>query len=161
MPTLTLNTLYVFFFISHRRRRIEHVNVTRHPTADWVWRQVLEATPWGQAPRFLIRDRCYGDHFVARAKRFGIAAVLTPAHVPKANAIAERVVGTLRRDCVDHIIPLSERHLPQVLLEYVDYYNATRPGYIPSEILTCGWRAPAGCARSRPMSALALDVSRV
>lgn len=129
VPTLTLSTLYVFFFISHGRRRIEHINVTSHPTAEWVWRQVIEATPWGTKPRYLIRDRdrSYGGDFIARAKSIGIKTVLTPVHAPQANAIAERVVGTLRRECVDHIIPLNERHLRTVLLEYVDYYNATRP----------------------------------
>ena len=129
VPTLTLNTLYVFFVISHDRRRIEHFNVTRHPTADWVWRQLIEATPWGTRPRFLIRDRdrAYGGDFVARARRIGIETVLTPVRAPQANAVAERVIGTLRRECVDHIIPLSEQHLRAVLREYVDYYNATRP----------------------------------
>ena len=81
VPTITLGTLYVLFFVSHGRRRIEHVNVTGHPTAEWVWRQVIEATPWGAKPRFLIRDRdrSYGGDFIARAKRIGIATVLTPA----------------------------------------------------------------------------------
>ncbi len=129
VPTLTLSTLYVFFFISHGRRRIEHINVTSHPSAEWVWRQVIEATPWGGKPRFLIRDRdrSYGGNLIARAKRIGITTVLTPVRAPKANAVAERVIGTLRRECVDHIIPLSERHLRAVLLEYAAYYNATRP----------------------------------
>ncbi len=129
VPTLSLSTLYVFFLISHGRRRIEHINVTKHPNAQWVWRQLIEATPWGTSPRFLIRDRdrSYGGDFVARARAIGIRTVLTPVRAPKANAIAERVVGTLRRECVDHIIPLSERHLRSVLIEYVEYYNATRP----------------------------------
>ncbi|MDA0352320.1 MAG: integrase core domain-containing protein [Chloroflexi bacterium] len=129
VPTLTLSTLYVFFVISHDRRRIEHFNRTRHPTADWVWRQLMEATPWGVGPRFLIRDRDrnYGGDFVARARRIGIETVLTPVRAPQANAVAERVIGTLRRECVDHIIPLSEQHLRAVLREYGDYYNATRP----------------------------------
>ena len=80
-------------------------------------------------PRFLIRDRdrAYGGDFVLRAKRIGIQTVLTPVRAPKANAVAERVVGTLRRECVVHIIPLGERHLRSVLREYVDYYNTTRP----------------------------------
>ncbi len=73
------------------------------------------------------RDRSYGGAFIARARRIGIKTVLTPVCAPKANAIAERVVGTPRRECVDHIIPLSERHLRVVLVEYVEYYNATRP----------------------------------
>ena len=90
---------------------------------------MIEATPWGRRPRFLIRDRdrAYGGDLIARAKSLGIRTVLTPVHAPKANAIAEWVVGTLRRECVDHIIPLNEWHLRTVLLEYVDYYNATRP----------------------------------
>ncbi len=129
LPTLTLKTVYVFFLISHGRRRIEHVNVTSHPTADWVWRQLIEATPWGKHPRFLIRDRdrAYGGAFIARAKRIGIKTVLTPVHAPKANAVAERLVGTLRRECLDHIISLSEQHVRSVLAEYVRYYNSTRP----------------------------------
>ena len=73
------------------------------------------------------RDRSYGGSFIARARRIGIETVLTPVRAPKANAIAERVIGTLRRECVDHIIPLNGRHLRTVLLECVAYYNATRP----------------------------------
>ena len=129
VPTLTMSTLYVFFVVSHDRRHIEHFNVTRHPTAEWVWQQMIEATPWNRRPRFLIRDRdrAYGGDFIARAKRIGIQTVLTPVHAPQANAVAERMVGTFRRECVDHIIPLSEQHLRGVLREYVGYYNATRP----------------------------------
>ncbi len=129
VPTVLFRTLYVLFFVSHDRRRIEHINVTAHPTAPWVWRQVIEATPWGGRPRFLIRDRdrSYGGDFIAKARRIGIETVLTPIRAPQANGIAERLVGTLRRDCTDHIIPLGERHLRRVLLEYVAYYNATRP----------------------------------
>ena len=129
VPTVLFQTLYVLFFISHDRRRIEHINVTAHPNAAWVWRQVIEATPWGRGPRFLIRDRdrSYGGDFIARASAIGIETVLTPIRAPQANGIAERLIGTLRRDCTNHIIPLSERHLRSVLLEYVAYYNATRP----------------------------------
>ena len=129
VPTVLFQTLYVLFFISHDRRRIEHINVTAHPNAAWVWRQVIEATPWGRGPRFLIRDRdrSYGGDFIAKARAIGIETVLTPIRAPQANGIAERLIGTLRRDCTNHIIPLSERHLRRVLLEYVAYYNATRP----------------------------------
>ncbi len=92
-----MRTLYVVVFISHGRRHIVHVNVTRHPTAAWVWRQLIEATPWGSQPRFLIRDRdrSYGADFVAKANRLGIRTVLTPVRAPNANAVAERVIGTL------------------------------------------------------------------
>jgi len=100
LPTVIFHTLYVFFFIAHDRRRIVHLNVTAHPTAEWVWRQLIAATPWGDQPRYLIRDRdrCYGDAFIPRAARIGIQTLLTPVQAPKANAIAERVVGTLRRE---------------------------------------------------------------
>ena len=126
--TLTVKTLYVFFFITHARRRIVHFNVTAHPTAPWVWRQLLEATPWGQQPRYLIRDRdrSYGGAFIYKARAIGIKTVLTAVRAPKANAIAERVVGTLRRECLDHLIIVNERHLRLLLREYVAHYNHVR-----------------------------------
>ena len=129
MQTLPFRTFYVFVLISHDRRRLVHWNVTRHPTQAWVWQQIREATPWGVHPRFLIRDRdrCYGGDFVRRAAAMGITTVLSPVRAPQANAIAERVIGTLRRDCLDHVLVLSERHLRHVLQEYVEYYNTTRP----------------------------------
>ena len=129
VQTLTLRTFYVFFVISHDRRRILHWNVTAHPTAPWVWRQIIAATPWNTAPRFLIRDRDrnYGGHFVPKAAALGIETILTPVRAPKANAIAERVIGTIRRECLDHLIVLTERHLRRVLREYVASYNDTRP----------------------------------
>ena len=129
VQTLWLQTIYVIVFIAHDRRRIVHVNVTRHPTAEWVWRQLIEATPWADQPRHLIRDRdrCYGADFIARATRIGIHTVLTPVRAPNANAIAERVIGTLRRECLDHLIVLNERHLLRLLQQYVVHYNAKRP----------------------------------
>ena len=129
VQTVTLRTLYVIVFIAHERRRIVHISVTRHPTAEWVWRQLLEATPWGVHPRHLIRDRdrCYGSDFVARALRIGIHTILAPVRAPNANAVAERLIGTLRRECLDHMVVLNERHLARVLHEYVDHYNAARP----------------------------------
>ena len=118
MQTLTFRTLYVFAVIDHGRRRIRHWNVTEHPIAPWIWRQMIEATAWGEQPGFLIRDRdrSYGGDFIARARRIGIA-----------NAIAERVIGTLRRECLDHVIAVNERHLRRVLGEYVQHHNAMRP----------------------------------
>jgi len=103
VPTLFLHTLYVFFFIEHGRRQLVHFNVTAHPTADWVWRQLIAATPWGRQPRFLIRDRdaCFGGYFIARARAIGIEVVLTPFRCPQANGIAERMVGTFRQQCLD------------------------------------------------------------
>ena len=129
VQTLTFRTLYVFVVIDHGRRRIRHWNVTEHPIAPWIWRQMIEATAWGQQRGFLIRDRdrSYGGDFIARARRIGIETILTPVRAPNANAIAERVIGTLRRECLDHIIAVNERHLRRVLGEYVQHQNAMRP----------------------------------
>ena len=129
VQTLMLRTVYALVFITHGRRRVIHVNVTRHPTAQWIWRQVVEATPWGAQPRYLIRDhdRSYGNDFIQRAARIGITTIVSPIRAPNANAVAERVIGTLRRECLDHMIVLNERHLLQVLREYVEHYNRKRP----------------------------------
>jgi len=106
-----------------------HVNVTANPTATWVWRQIIEATPWSNKPRHLLRDRdaVYGHDFRQRARRIGIDSSATPVRSPRANAVAERVIGTLRRECLDHMIVLDEHHLLSVLREFVAYYNSDRP----------------------------------
>ena len=129
VQTLPFRTFYVFVVISHDRRRLVHWNVTRHPTQAWVWQQIREATPWGVHPRFLIRDRdrCYGGDFVRRAAAMGITTVRSPVRAPQANAIAERVIGTLRRECLDHVLVRNERHLRRVLREYIAYDNTVRP----------------------------------
>ena len=129
VQTLTFRTLYVLLFIAHDRRELVHWNVTAHPTAAWVWRQLLEATPWGRAPRYLLRDRdaVYGGDCVPRARRLGVKTLLSPIRAPRANAIAERVIGTLRRECLDQLIIVNERHLRAILAEFVRFYNAQRP----------------------------------
>ncbi len=129
VQTLTLRTIYVLVFVTHDRRRLVHVNVTRHPSARWIWRQLIEATPWGVQPRYLIRDRdrSFGRDFVSHTARLGIKTLLTPVRAPNANAIAERVIGTLRRECLDHVLVVNERHLRWVLREYVVHYNRARP----------------------------------
>jgi transposase InsO family protein len=103
VQTLTFKTLYVLVLVAHDRRELVHLNVTAHPTAAWIWRQLIAATPWGRVPRYLIRDRdaVYGRDFVPRARGLGIETLLTPVRAPRANAIAERLVGTLRRECLD------------------------------------------------------------
>jgi transposase InsO family protein len=146
--------LYVLVFITHGRRELVHVNVTANPTAAWVWRQLLEATPWGNKPRHLLHDRdaVYGRDFSRRAQRIGIDSIVTPIHAPKANAIVERVIGTLRRECLDHLIVLDEQHLCSVVAEYVAYYNHERPhrtlGLQTPELRP---RPTAGRIRSRPL----------
>jgi transposase InsO family protein len=129
VQTLTFRTLHVLLFVAHGRRELIHVNVTSSPTAAWVWRQVVQATPWGRLPRFLIRDRdrVYGPDFPARASRLGIRSILTPVRAPRANAVAERLVATLRRECFDHLIVVNQRHLRAVLAEFTAFYNAERP----------------------------------
>jgi putative transposase len=110
VQTLTFWTLYVLVFVSHARCELVHPNVTASPTAAWVWRQLVAATPWGRAPRYLVRDRdaVYGREFVERARGLGIETLLTPVPAPRANAVAERLVGTLRRECLDHVTVVNE-----------------------------------------------------
>jgi transposase InsO family protein len=98
-----------------------HVTVTEHPTAAWLWRQLIGVAPWGQGPQFLLRDRdqAYGGDVVPRAKRSGLATPLTPVRAPRANEVAERVIGTLRRECLEHLIPLDEQHLHGILPMHV------------------------------------------
>ena len=147
VQTLTFRTLHVFFVIAHDRRTLTHWNVTRHPTAAWVWQQIREATPWGRHPRYLIRDRDakFGGDFVPRARAMGIETILTPFRAPQANAIAERVVGTLRRECLDHVIVLNERHLRRLLREYVVFYNAARPHQALEQTPPGGDRGHSAC----------------
>jgi transposase InsO family protein len=119
----------VFFFITHDRREIVHFNVTGNPTAAWIWRQLIEATRWGRRPWHLIcdRDAVNGKHFGDRAATLGISTVKTPPRSPKANAIADRVVRSIRRECLDYLIVINQRHLHTLLNEFVDYYNRDRP----------------------------------
>lgn len=129
VQTLSFRTLYVLLFITHARRELVHVNLTASPTAAWIWQQVKEATPWGRQPRYLLRDRdaAYGGDFAWRARRLGIQTLLSPVRAPRANAVAERVIRTLRNECLDHLIIVNERHLRLVLAEFVEYYNTERP----------------------------------
>ena len=129
VQTLTFQTLYVLFFISHGRRQLVHFEVTANPTAAWVWRQLIEATPWNREPNYLIhdRDRVWGADLDRRTLGLGIKSLQTPIRAPRANAVAERWVRTVRRECLDHLIPLNERHLRAILSEFVHYYNYDRP----------------------------------
>jgi transposase InsO family protein len=127
--TIRFRVLYILFFISHDRRELIHFNVTSSPTAAWVWQPLIEATPWGRQPHYLIHDRdaVYGRKFGARLSKLGIASVRTPVRAPRANAIGERVVRSIRAECLDHTIVINERHLHALLAEYVNYYNVDRP----------------------------------
>jgi transposase InsO family protein len=154
IQTLTFKTLYVLLFIAHGRRDLVHLAVTPHPAAAWVWRQLVEATAWGRRPKHLIRDRdaVYGGDFRQKARRLGIETVLTPVRAPRANAIAERVIGSLRRECTDHVIPLDERHLRAVLAEDVDYDNRDRPHRtLRLETPLPTTRSPTGAVHALPV----------
>ena len=154
VQTLTFRTLYVLVFVSHARRELVHLNVTANPTAAWIWRQLIEATPWGRAPRYLVRDRdaVYGRDFVSRARRLGIQTVLTPVRAPRANAIAERLLGTLRRECLDHLVIVNEAHLRAVLTEFEHYNNMERPHRtLGLETPTPAVRGTVGPITARPV----------
>jgi transposase InsO family protein len=129
VQTIGMQTLYVFFFISHERRGLIAFNVTASPTAAWIWRQVIEATGFGRQPQHLIhdRDKVYGDDFGTKLAAIGIADIRTPYRAPLANSIAERVVRSFRQECLDHVIVFNERHLLALLTEFVQYYNKERP----------------------------------
>ena len=128
VPTATFRVLFVLVILSHDRRRILHFNVTEHPTAAWTARQLLEACGTDNAPRFLVRDRdtIYGETFRRQVTALKIQEVPTAPRSPWQNAYAERVIGSIRRDCLNHMIVLGERHLRRILRSYVDYYNSTR-----------------------------------
>ena len=121
--------LFAFFITDLGSRRIVHVGVTRSPTDDWAAQQLREATPFGEAPRYLIRDNDakYGRHFDAVAVGSRIEVLRTPIRAPRANAICERLLGSVRRECLDHVLLLGEVHLRRVLKEYMTYFNGSRP----------------------------------
>jgi transposase InsO family protein len=154
VQTLTFKTLYVLFFLQHQRRQLVHFNVTAHPTVAWVWQQLLNATPEASQPRHLIHDRdaVYGADFGQRTARLGIRSVRTPIRAPKANAVAERMVETFRRECLDHLIVLNEDQLWATLREFVGYYNRDRPHRsLRLEAPEVGERPKGGTIRRRPI----------
>lgn len=126
---LLFRTVYVFFIIELSSRRVVHIGVTRHPTSAWVAQQLREATPYGAGPRFLIRDndRKFGSDFTSVAKASGIDVLRTPYRAPCANAICERFLGSVRRECLDHLLIVSELQLYRVVREYVSFFNGARP----------------------------------
>jgi transposase InsO family protein len=129
VPTLTFRLLFVFVVLRHDRRELLHLNVTDHPTAVWTARQIIEAFPEDSAPRFLLRDRdaIYGEEFARRVQGMGIREVLIAPRAPWQNPFVERVIGSIRRECLDHFLILNEAHLRKLLPAYVAYYNVSRP----------------------------------
>ena len=126
---LRFRSVYAFFVIAPGSRRVVHVGVTRHPAGRWVAQQLREATPYGERPRFLIRDNDgkYGPHFARVAAASGIRVLRTPLRAPRANATCERFLGSVRRDCPDHLLTLGGARPRRVLREYVACFNRARP----------------------------------
>ncbi len=126
---LCFRPMYAFFVIALGSRRVVHVGVTRHPTDAWVAQQLREATPFDQRPRYLIRDNDgkFGSAFARVAATSDIDILRTPPRAPRANAVCERFLGSVRRECLDHLFILGERQLHRVLREYVAYFNRARP----------------------------------
>ena len=126
---LLFRPLFAFFIVELATRRVVHVGATRHPTDAWVAQQLREATPFDQRPRYLIRDndRKFGATFARVAAASGIEILRTPLRAPCANAVCERFLGSVRRECLDHLLVLGERQLRRVLREYVAFFNCERP----------------------------------
>jgi putative transposase len=126
---LLFRPLYAFFSVALDTRRVVHVGATRHPTDAWVAQQLREATPFDQRPRYLIRDRDskYGPAFARVVAATGITELRTAYRAPRQNATCERFLGSVRRECLDHVLVLGEAHLRRVLREYVAYFNTARP----------------------------------
>lgn len=129
IPTINFRVLYCFIVLLHGRRKIVHFNVTTNPTAQWAAQQIIEAFPDDTSPRYLLRDRdsIYGAEFRSRVKGMQIDEVVTAPHSPFQNPYAERVIGSIRRECLDHLIVLNEDHLRRILRSYFNYYHDSRP----------------------------------
>jgi transposase InsO family protein len=128
VPTVRFRLLYVFLVLAHDRRRVLDFNVTAHPTAEWAAEQILQAFPWDTAPCYLLRDRdsIYGDMFHRQVRSMGMTEVLTAARSPWQNPYVERLIGSIRRECLDHIVVLDEESLRRTLRSYIEYYHDSR-----------------------------------
>jgi transposase InsO family protein len=128
VPTIGFNLVYALFIVRPARRELVWVSVTAHPTAEWIARQITEAFPWNEAPRYLIRDqdRIYGTVVRRRLRAMGIRDKPISPGSPWQNSFAERLIGSIRRECVDHLVVFGEQHLHRVLRAYAHYYNETR-----------------------------------
>jgi len=126
--TATFRLLYAVIVFGHDRRKIIHFEVTAHPTQHWLARQITKAFPWDTAPGYLLRDRdaSYGKSFRDRIQAMGIKEVVTAPRSPWQNAYVERIIGSIRRECLDHVVIFDEHHLRRTLSSYVQYYHRTR-----------------------------------
>jgi putative transposase len=123
-----LRVLFVFLILEHQRRRVLHFGITEHPTAEWAGQQVIEAFSERDAKRYLIRDRdsIYSHEFRERVLSLGMQEVVIAPRSPWQNAYAERLIGSIRRECLDHVVVLNQRHLRQLVKSYFAYYHSSR-----------------------------------
>ncbi len=128
VPTVHFRLLYCFIVLRHERRRVVHFNVTPYPTARWTAQQIVEAFPYDEAPRFVLRDRdgIYGKDFQRRIDRMSLEEVLIAYRSPWQNPFVERLIGSIRRECLDHMIVFNEAHLIRILTDYFSYYHEAR-----------------------------------
>ena len=128
VPTLSFRLLYGLLILKHGRRHMLWLGVTAHPTAEWIARQLTEACGWEPVPRYILRDRdsVYGEIFKRRLRTMGIRDRPTAPRSPWQNGHTERLIGSIRRECLDHVVVFGERHLRQILLSYMAYYNDAR-----------------------------------
>jgi putative transposase len=157
VPTATFRVLFVLIMVTHIRRQLVHFNVTEHPTAEWTARQLLEACALEETPRYLIRDRdsVYGERFSRQATTLDIREVIIAPRSPWQNAYAERVIGSIRRECLDHVVVIGGRHLLRILRKYVDYYNKSRTH------LSLAKDAPRPRSVQRPSEGRVMELPRV
>lgn len=157
VPTATFRVLFVLVILSHDRRRILHFNATYHPTAAWTAQQLLEVCRTNDTPLFLVRDRdaIYGEKFRRQVATLKIQEILTAPRSPWQNSYVERVIGSIRRECSNHIIVLGERHLRRILSSYVRYYNETRTH------LSLDKDAPEGRREQPPGQVKVIELKRV
>ena len=154
VPTLTFERLFAFLVLGHGRRQLLWFEVTRHPTAEWLARQITEAFPWASAPTFLLRDndRAYGPVFRSRVRAMGIRDRPISPGSPWQNPCVERLIGTVRRECLDRVLVFGEAHLRQILSSYAAYYNEVRTH------LALGRDAPLGRAVQRSGVIVAIPI---
>jgi len=128
VPTATFRVLFVLVVLAHDRRRVVHFNVTEHPTARWTGEQIIQAFPDGSEPQYLLRDRdrIYGEEFKERILAIGVKEILTAPQSPWQNPLCERLIGSIRRDCLNHVVILGESHLRKILRRYFHYYHTYR-----------------------------------
>ena len=140
VPTITFELLFVFVILDHERRRPIHFAVTAHPSSEWTAQQLVQAFPWDKTPRYLLRDRdgCYAGRFQKTALAMGIHEVLSAPQSPWQNAYVERLIGSIRRECLDHVIVFNEFGLRRVLKDYFQYYEHCRTHLSLEKDSPCG-----------------------